>query len=274
MATRKITGVNLSAYYAFNLYYRASASLSYSNYAEEYYNPAVTVDRGPSQQFMNGNLLSASFSIIGETTRFKFPYGPISGNTFALSISQSLPVSDAFLQNTTLDADYRHYLPLGSNTLLAFRFNAFASRGKNPFLFYYGGNNQVRSMNFYSIIGTEMWFSNLEFRFPLINAASTLIGQIGPIRGTFFFDITRAKTGDYPAKMVIYVGDDPNFPGSPLFKVSDAIGSYGYGFEFFFLGLPVHLEFARMLMWEDMSQPFKFTKGAKFRTVFWIGYDF
>jgi outer membrane protein assembly factor BamA len=127
-------------------------------------------------------------------------------------------------------------------------------------------------MDYYSILGNEAWFSNLEFRFPLVNAASTLIGQIGPIRGTFFFDITRAKTKGFPAKMLVYMGRDPS--GTPLFKVSDAIGSYGYGFEFFFLGLPVHLEFARKLEWENMSQPFKFTKGAEFRTVFWIGYDF
>jgi hypothetical protein len=272
LATRKITGVSFAAYYPFNLYYRASASLQYRNYSEEYYDPNVTVSRGPSQGFLNGNLLSASFSLTGETTRFKPPYGPISGNTFSLSISQALPISEDFIQNTTLEADYRHYLQLGSNTLLAFRFNAFASRGKNPFIFYYGGNNQVRSMNFYSIVGTEMWFSNLEFRFPLINAASTLLGQLGPIRGTLFFDITRAKTGDYPAKMVVFMGEDPD--GLPIFQVSDAIGSYGYGFEFFFLGLPVHLEFARKLEWENMSQPFKFTKGDKFRTIFWIGYDF
>lgn len=274
LATRKITGVNLSAYYAFNLYYRASASLSYNNYAEDYYDPRVTVDRGRPQQFMNGNLLSASFSITGETTRFKSPYGPISGNTFAFSISRALPIDDAFLQNTTLEADYRHYLPLGSSTLLAFRINAFASRGKNPFLFYYGGNNQVRSESYYSIVGTEMWFANLEFRLPLVGVASTLIGQIGPIRGTLFFDITRAKTGDYPAKIVTYVGFDPTDPFKSPVRVFDAVGSYGYGFEFFIFGLPMHLEFARRLEWEDMSKPFSFKPWGKFRTVFWIGYDF
>jgi hypothetical protein len=273
LATRKITGVNLSAFYAFNLYYRASASLSYNYYAEEYYDPTVTVQRGASQQFLNGNLLSASFSITGETTRFKSPYGPISGNTFSLSFSQGLPISEDFIQNTTLEADYRHYLQLGSNTLLAFRFNAFVSRGKNPFIFYYGGNNQVRSMDFYSIVGNEMWLLNLEFRLPLVSAASTLIGQLGPIRGTLFFDITRAKTKGFPAKMITFMGIDPK-TSLPHFQYSDAIGSYGYGFEFFFFGFPMHLEFARMLSWENMSQPFKFTKGAEFRTVFWIGYDF
>lgn len=269
LATRKITGVNVSAYYPFNLYYRATASLSYSNYSEEFYDPFTTSSMGYNQQFWNGNFLSAYFSIVGETTRFKSPYGPISGNTFALSITQGIPVSSSFLQSTTIEADYRQYLPLGSNTLLAFRLNAFASRGKNPFVTYFGGNNQVRSVNFYSIIGNEGWYSNLEFRFPLVNAASTLIGQIGPIRGTLLFDITRSKIGDNPAKFVMA----PDNPWEPWI-ILDAIGSYGYGFEFFFLGLPMHIEFAKRLEWEKISKPFSVDSRGKFRTVFWIGYDF
>ncbi len=127
-------------------------------------------------------------------------------------------------------------------------------------------------MDYYSIVGNEMWFSNLEFRLPLVSAASTLIGQIGPVRGTIFFDITRAKTGDNPAKLFTFTSEDPL--GNPIFQISDAVGSYGYGFEFFFLGIPIHLEFVRKLFWDDMSQPFKLTKEAKFRTVFWIGFDF
>ena len=128
-------------------------------------------------------------------------------------------------------------------------------------------------MDFYSIVGNEMWYSNLEFRLPLVSAASTLIGQLGPIRGTLFFDITRAKTKGFPSKMVTFLGIDPQTL-LPRFQYSDAIGSYGYGFEFFFFGFPMHLEFARMLSWENMSQPFKLIKGDKFRTVFWVGYDF
>lgn len=270
LATRKIAGVNVSAYYPFNLYYRAVASLSYNNYSEEFYDPFVAPVRGPYQQFLNGNFLSASFSIVGETTRFKNPYGPISGNTFALSLTQGIPVSSAFLQSTNIEADYRQYLALGSDTLLAFRLSAFASRGKNPFVFYYGGNNQVRSADFYSIVATEGWYSNLEFRFPLVNAAFTLIGQIGPIRGTFFFDITRAKIKGYEAKFVLF---DASNPANP-WVVLDAIGSYGYGLEFFFLGLPMHIEFAKRLEWQDISKPFSVDSRGKYRTVFWIGFDF
>ncbi len=269
IATRKITGVSLNTFYPFNKYYRTQASIGYYNYEEDYLYPSP----GTYGQFWNGSILSASFSLIGETTRFKYPYGPIAGNTFMLSVSQGLPVSSSFLQNTTVETDLRKYIRIGSNTLFAFRFKGFFSRGKNPFVFYWGGNNQVRSAGYYTIIGNEGWYANLEFRLPLINAASTIIGQIGPIRGTLFFDITRSKIKGYPAMFAMeFTGWDED--GQPEFRGIDAIGSWGYGFQFFFLGLPVHIEFVKRLEFPDMSKPFNWDKKGDFRTRFWIGFDF
>lgn len=267
-AVRKITGINISSYYPFNRYFRLEAGLGFFRYEEEFYNPFVNeilFSRGSSyDQFWNGNLLSASFSLVGETTRFNY-YGPSSGNTFRFSLSQSLPVlSSSFLQNTIVEADLRQYINIGSDFLFALRFEGFASRGKNPYVFYFGGNNQVRSANYYNIIANEGWFANLEFRFPLVNSASTLIGQIGPVRGTFFFDIARAKIKGFPAKIFIW----------ELNVWADAIGSYGYGFEFFFLGLPIHLEFVKMLEFPDISRPWDINVVGKFETKFWIGFDF
>ncbi len=269
IATRKITGVSLATYYPFNLYYRAQASIGYYNYEEDYLYPSL----GSYAQFLNGSILSASFSLVGETTRFKNPYGPIAGHTFMISISQALPVSSSFLQNTTVEADLRKYIKIGSNTLFAVRFKGFFSRGKNPFVFYWGGNNEVRSENYYSIIANEGWYANLELRLPLINAASTIIGQIGPIRGTFFFDITRAKIKGFPATFALeFMGWDDQ--GLPQIRAVDAIGSYGYGFQFFFLGLPIHIEFVKRLEFPDISKPFNWDVKGDFRTRFWIGFDF
>jgi Tol biopolymer transport system component len=263
IATRKITGISVSAYYPFNRFYRAQGGFGYYNYEEDYLYLLPYANYG---QFLNGNILSASFSLVGETTRFNY-YGPMSGNTFRLSISQALPVSDSFLRNTTLEADLRQYLYLGMDTLFAFRLEGFVSRGRDPFVTYFGGNNQVRSVYYYSIIATEGWFANAEFRFPLINAALTLIGQIGPVRGVFFFDISRSKIKGYPAKIYDYGSDG-------RLKAFDAIGSYGYGFEFFLLGIPIHLEFVKKLGFSSISNPWDYDSIGKFQTKFWIGFDF
>ena len=264
IATRKITGVNLNVSYPFNRYYRTQATIGYYNYEEDYLNPFY----GPYEQGWNGNQLAATFSLVGETTRFKFPYGPTAGNTFMLSFTQAIPVSSSFLQNTTVEADLRQYINIGGDALFAFRFEGFASRGENPYVFYWGGNNQVRSVGYYSIIGHEGWYANLELRFPVINGASTIIGQIGPVRGVLFFDLTRAKIKGSPA--IMFNINKERWWEQP----SDAIGSYGYGFEFFFLGFPIHLEFVKSLEILDISHPLDINTFGKFKTKFWIGFDF
>lgn len=270
IVTRKYMGAAVAAYYPFNRYYRIESSLGYFRYEENYLDPYLAPAR---DSFWNGNLVSASLSLVGETTQFKYPYGPTKGNTFALSLSQSLPVSNSFIQNTTFEADLRQYFYLGSDSLFALRLFGFASRGKNPYFFYLGGNNQIRSVPFYSVLANEGWYSNLEFRFPLINAASTFIGLIGPVRGTLFFDVARTKVKGYEARFAVFEGSDPS-SGLISYRTAEALGSFGYGFQLFMFGLPLHLEFAKRLEWKDFSRPFDFSSYGKFSTKFWIGFDF
>ncbi len=276
LATRSIAGANFLAIYPLNRFYRLQGTMSFTNYDEEFYDPYMIqlmfMNQSNFRYFLNGNILSASLAFVGETTHFKY-YGPSSGNTFLLSVSQGLPVTDKFLQNTNLEFDYRQYLYLGFDTLFAFRFNGFMSKGRNPFVTYYGGNNEVRTANYYSIIGTEGWYANAEFRFPLINAAYTLIGQIGPVRGTFFFDITRAKLKGQPAKFYRYPENEIIYPWTEPISF-EALGSFGFGLEFFFLGLPMHLDFVKRLEWNKFSRPFDVDAIGGYETKFWIGFDF
>jgi outer membrane protein assembly factor BamA len=271
LATRTMMGARLTGFYPFNRYFRAQVGLSFLNYEEELFDPSLNQSRGQQNQlsnyFFNGNSLSASAALVGETTNFRY-YGPYSGNTFMLSLSQTIPVTSNFIMNTTTQVDLRQYLPIGGDTLFAFRLNVMASMGKTPYIFYWGGNNQVRSSYYYNIIGNTGWYANLEFRIPLVNAASTLLGQIGPFRGVFFLDMTRAKLKGYPAK-IDFIFDAQGNPIGP-----DAIGSYGFGFQFFFLGLPLHFEWAKRLEIEDISSPFSIKSFGKFDLKFWIGFDF
>ncbi len=275
MAIRTISGATVNGYYPFNRYLRTEASLGFLHFEEDFFDPYINQMLGQSNQgyayFYNGNSLAASLALVGETTIFR-SYGPYSGNTFRINLTQTIPVTSSFIQNTTAQIDLRQYLPLGGDTLFAFRFNGFISRGKNPYVVYYGGNNQVRSSYYYNIVGTEGWYANLEFRIPLVNAANTIIGQIGPIRGVGFFDITRAKLKGREAIFVTFEGYDPQ--GWPVFREAEAIGSFGFGIEFFFLGLPMHIEWAKRLEIPDFSSPFDLHAYGRFETKFWIGFDF
>ena len=274
LATRTMMGARVTGFYPFNRYLRAQVGLSFLNYEEELFDPSLNQSLGqPGQQsgfFFNGNSLSASAALVGETTNFRY-YGPYSGNTFMLSLSQAIPVTSDFIMNTTTQLDLRQYLPIGGDSLFAFRLNVMASLGKTPYIFYWGGNNQVRSSYYYNIIGNTGWYANLEFRLPLVNAASTILGRIGPFRGVFFFDMTRAQLKGYSAKIFDLV---LNEQGIQELSVSDAIGSYGFGFQFFFLGLPLHFEWAKRLEIENISSPFRIKSSGKFDLKFWIGFDF
>jgi hypothetical protein len=272
IAYRKITSANIEAYYPLNRYYRLEGNFGFYRYEENFFDPYSLNRQGASpasyNYFWNGNALSLSLAFVGETTHFSPYYGPRAGHTFRFSLAQAFPVAQGFFSNTTVRADLRKYLYLGGDALFALRFEGWASRGRNPYISYYGGNNQVRSSYFYNIACTEGWFVNAELRLPLINVASTIIGTIGPIRAALFFDITRAKFNGYPAKF--YLSPEPFRP--PV--IVDAIGSYGWGVQLFLLGLPIHIEWVKKLGWPRFSDPFSFQTYGQFETRFWIGLDF
>jgi hypothetical protein len=274
LATRTMMGARFLGFYPFSTYYRAQVGLSFMNYEEDFYDPYLNQGMGaPNQQygyFLNGNSLAVDTALIGETTNFRY-YGPYSGHTFALSLSQTIPVSDSFISNTTVQADLRKYFPIGGDSLFAFRLNIMASLGKTPYIFYWGGNNQVRSSYYYNIVGNTGWYANLEFRIPLVNAANTILGRLGPFRGVFFFDVSRSKLKGYPA---LFYDVEYDAQGNARLRVSEAIGSYGFGFQFFFLGLPLHFEWAKRLEIADISKPFSIKAYGKFDLKFWIGFDF
>ncbi len=274
IAVRKITGASLAFYYPFSLYVRAEARLGLFRYEEDFLDPTLLSSSGMGSRatFINGTMATARFSLTGETTRFK-DYGPASGSTFRLEISQGLPLAANFIQNTMVEADVRKYFYLGDDFLLALRFEGALCRGRDRFLFYYGGNNQVRSSYFYNITGTEYWFANAEFRFPLIARAQTILGTIGPVRGVLLFDVTRAKYGTYPARFYerdASVKDGP----TPGYRQAEALGSLGCGIQFVIVGLPVHLEWAKRLEWSDFSNPFAIAAYGAYSLKFWIGLDF
>jgi outer membrane protein assembly factor BamA len=271
IAVREIAGISFGGYYPLNTYLRAEFSASFQHYQEDFNDPYLF--RSASQQegqafdyFWNGNAATVSFSLVGETTRFAF-YGPASGNTFRITFRQSLPVLKDFLQTTSAQVDLRQYIHVGSDFLFALRFYGFLSRGKNPYLSYYGGNNQVRSANYYSVVGTEGWFANIEFRFPLLNSVSSIFGQFGPVRGVLFFDLTRSKLKGFPAEQYRLQEDR-------TIKAFDALGSYGFGFEVFFLGLPIHVDFVKRIEIDDIKDPFHPEIIGGLTTRFWVGFDF
>jgi outer membrane protein assembly factor BamA len=186
------------------------------------------------------------------------------------------------------------------------RIHGFKSLGNDPDYTYFGGNSEMRGYQYLSFIGQNAVFSDVELRFPIIEAALTPLGVIGGVRGVFFanigagwfdgqpFKFATSSSENYPAT-VGYQTDStgalsltsgntaiPIIANRPVsgFRLQDGRASYGMGLETFALGFPIHFDWAWDTLfnkpWEDVL--FATTGGSSaFRKVqfaLWIGYDF
>jgi Tol biopolymer transport system component len=250
---RKLYGIDFALWYPFNRSYRAEFGVSFHKQEEN--SELITGYDLPFGQFFSGYITPLTVSLVGETTRFAY-YGPNMGHTFRISASKYFKLGSSFMDAYSLSADFRKYFRIDNNTLLAIRLEGFTSGGDNPNLFWTGGNNTIRASYWRSVVGNTGFYLNAEFRFPLINFARTLIGNIGPIRGVFFFDLGGAW----------FNGDSEyQFFEEGKFKLMNGISSYGAGLQVFLFGVPLHFEW--VYKWD-------FTEKEFYGFNFWIGFDF
>ncbi|MCX6557488.1 MAG: BamA/TamA family outer membrane protein, partial [Candidatus Aminicenantes bacterium] len=248
---RSRIGGQLGFIYPFSRSTRAELYLSVFHQTEDsdlfYYGYKL-----PYGQFFNGMAMPLEVALVSETTRFA-NYGPNMGHTFKFSVSKYISLFSDSLDAFILEGDFRKYLRIDNQSLLAFRLSGFYSGGTNPLLFWSGGNNTLRAADFRSLIGNKGFFFNAEFRFPLVMAALTPIGIIGPVRGVFFFDLGGVWFNDQP------------FVFSKDGKLQDSLASLGYGIEFFLFGYPLHVEWVYKTDFQNTTY-----NGINF----WIGFDF
>ncbi len=132
-----------------------------------------------------------SVSFVNDTGLYSY-YGPVSGTRYYVYGSSALPIFNKSLSYLTLAADYRKYFDLGADYQFAFRTSALRSTGRDAQVFEVGGYSTIRGVKDFSVRGTSAAFTNLEFRFPFINA----FGVVGPVplgflnlRGAAFLDL-------------------------------------------------------------------------------------
>jgi hypothetical protein len=183
-------------------------------------------------------------------------YGPIAGRRWRLGVAYAPDLQESGTLFTSTDIDFRQYIPLTQRSNIAFRVYGAESNGNRPSPYYIGGLDTVRGLDFQSLAGDRAFFSNLEFRFPLLDVLATPILAFQGIRGVIFFDVGGAWFHTLQG-FRFYNGDTK--------RLQDAIAAYGWGFTFNFLGLDLNWDFARR--W-DLKQ------SSSFQTGFWIGTRF
>lgn len=265
------TGGLLLANYPFSRYYRVDMQLGFISRAFDF--PFVRTNRDGTQQFFieprEDNFPTAGVSLVGDTVIYR-EWGPLSGRRFSLSYSyshdfdaQDIVATERIENSSTLSSDVsidlRRYFKVTERSLIAVRLFGARSTGNFPNVYYFGGLDTLRGLDFREQIGNTVAYANFEYRFPLIDVLALPIGAFRDIRGQVFLDVGGAAL------------EDENFRFSEKDENGDrrlrnGRAAYGFGFQLTLLGLQLHWDFAKL--WD-----FKNTLSG-LKTSFYIGTQF
>jgi Tol biopolymer transport system component len=199
-------------------------------------------------------------AVVGDSTVFA-PWGAVAGRRWRLAADYAPNTSSADGESGTLTStvylDFRQYLPVTRRSNFAFRFFGSASTGEFRDPVYFGGLDTVRGFDFRSLVGDRGFYSNLEFRFPVVDQFASRSIPIRGLRAVVFLDVAGAWFDDV---------QDFDLWDSGESRLEDAVSSYGWGVTFNMLGLDVNIDFAKV--W-DLK-----TTQSGFGSSFWIGTRF
>jgi hypothetical protein len=243
---RRFTGGDFFIQYPINRHYRIDSSVGIVDRSQD------TLFPDPNGGFTSATLkdtfATISASIVGDTTRFQ-SWGPFQGKRFNVTGYYGKSIAgDIDNELTEVRADFRFYKQATRRSLLAWRLAGIMSMGDLPNNYAMGGINQLRGFEFREFFGTQLVWSNLEFRFPLVDTMNFPILGLQNIRGFLFLDVgaaalavpgltdNKATAFADPVFNLIRVDPEFSFWDTENSRLQDGRASYGFGFHFFFLG--------------------------------------
>jgi len=249
-----VTGAIASVAYPFSFYQRAELGVGYLWRKESipFLNDDGTVGFTPT---VRDNFPVIQGAWVGDSAIFD-NYGAISGRRWRLNLSYALDAQNSGTKYTAADLEVRQYVHVSQRSNFAFRAFAGTSNGNQPTPYYFGGLDTVRGVSFRSLVGDRAFFTNFEYRFPLIDLLATPVLAFQGIRGVVFLDVGGAWYHQFQSF---------RFYNSDTKTLQNAIASYGWGLTARILGLDFNWDFAR---------PYDLKHSGKFATEFWIGYRF
>ncbi|HSL84040.1 MAG TPA: BamA/TamA family outer membrane protein [Thermoanaerobaculia bacterium] len=250
--------------YPFDLYRRVEVGLGYKyrDIPEPLFSRRRLPDGGLGEPVLIYDAQTEGFpvveaALVEDTVRFA-EYGPVAGRRWRLGGSYAPDLEDSGTLSRDLYLDARQYVPLTRRSNLAFRVWGAQSEGNFTRPFFFGGLDQLRGVEIFSLVGDHAFYGNAELRFPLIDVLATPVVAIRNVRGAVFFDIGGAYFEEDKDNWKFYDSDED--------RLIDGFSSYGFGVSAFLFGLPVNWSFAKR--W-DLKDTFN-----DFETSFWIGTTF
>lgn len=290
------TGGQFFAQYPINRYYRIEGAVGLTNNTQDIFTGYTSLGV-PTFQSANDKFLLLQPSLVADTTRYQ-SFGPFQGKRFDLGILYGVNLGSTSPGNIVqYSLDFRAYKQLTRRSLLAFRAAGILNRGERQVFYGVGGLNTLRGYDFRSLYGSNVAGMNLELRFPFVDELRFPFGPIRDIRGFFFSDLGTAwLPGDQfydPDTRTVRVRQLPSgalqtipfsFWDSKNNRLQDLRGSYGVGFQFFFLGgLQFNWVWAKRMPYtvylDDPSTPFIYdpipqkAKIPPVQSEFYIAFD-
>ena len=262
------TGGLLLANYPLSRYYRIDGQVGYISRSFDF--PFVVQNNDGTQQFLvesrEDNYPTAGISLVGDTVLYR-EWGPLSGTRFSIGYNYApdfqkdddttIPgAHDSGTLSSDVSLDFRKYFKITERSLIAVRLFGAHSTGNFPNLYYFGGLDTLRGLDFREQIGNTVGYANFEYRFPLIDYLILPIGGFQNIRGQVFFDIGGAALEDQEFR----------FWDSGERRLIDGKAAYGFGLQLNVLGLQLHWDFAKLWDLKDTQSGLK--------TSFYIGAQF
>ena len=249
-----VTGAIAAVAYPFSFYQRAELGVGYLWRKESipFVNSNGTVGFSPT---LRDNFPVVQGAWVGDSAIFD-NYGALSGRRWRLNLSYAFDPQQKGTKYTAADLEVRQYVHVTQRSNFAFRLFAGTSNGNQPTPYYFGGLDTVRGVNFRSLVGDRAFFTNFEYRFPLVDLLATPVLAFQGIRGVIFLDVGGAWYHQFQSF---------RFYNSDTKTLQNAISSYGWGLTARILGLDFNWDFAR---------PYDLKHSGKFATEFWIGTRF
>lgn len=253
-----LTGLRGGARYPLGVNHRIEGSLGYYFRDIDFNVLSVDPEGNPVVGPRSDNYPEIRGDIVADTTVWE-QWGAINGRRYRFwgSYAPDLNSDDGGSGSLTsgVGADFRQYLMLTRRSNFAFRFWGATSTGNAPDPYYIGGLDTIRGFPFRSIVGSQAFYTNLEFRFPLIDYVQVPLLAIANIRGNIFLDVGGAFYDEFQG-FRCYSSEDS--------ALVDCLSSYGWGLSFRLFGLELNWDFAKR--WN-----FSETLSDGFETSFWIG---
>jgi outer membrane protein assembly factor BamA len=194
------------------------------------------------ENFKSGNYIPMTVSFVGDTTRFQY-YGPFAGRRYRVDFTYAPNFGDSTLGFQNLEGDFRNYLQLTRDSLLAVRFFGAYSGGEAPAVYYFGGTDTMRGYGYQSFSGSRAFFLNTELRFPLVDALKFPKIPAFRLRGLLFFDLGAAW----------YQNQDFRFFEEGEFRLATPAASFGFGFSLNLGYFDLNWSFSKLTDLKDVS---------------------